>query len=180
MRDFVGQMDEAAIDLFRQWLIVRWGTAHRRRDVRIPQREPIVDMLRGVQVREVAALERGHQEVARRSRAVTRENAPRAVRAVRGRGEAEDQHACLRIAETGHRARPVMLVAKGCFSRPADFPAVRPEPWALLAGDDGRLNGRKRRGRHVLSLQHVTSRRCCRAAFNSIPIPIEWSDCHEK
>ena len=62
----------------------------------------------GRDVREAGVVQRAHQEVAG---TVAGEHAAGPVAAVRGRREADDQQPGGRVAEAGHRAAPVGLVA---------------------------------------------------------------------
>ena len=103
-------MREAAVDFFGQRLVRRRRTTHRRRDVGIRQRQAIVDALRSGDVGEAGALERRHQEIARRADAVAGEDPAGPIGAVRGGCQAQDQDAGLGIPEAGHRPGPVQVV----------------------------------------------------------------------
>ena len=137
VRDFVREMGEAAIDFLGQRLVVRRRATNGRRDIGIRQLQPIVDALRGVDVREAGALQRGHQEIARRADPVARKDAPRPVRAMRGRRQAENQDARLGIAKARDRPRPIQMVPERRLPGPAHLPAIGPQPRALLAANDG-------------------------------------------
>ena len=93
---------------------------------------------RGRLVGEAGAVQGGEQEVAG---AVAREHATRAVGAVRGRGEPEDQHARGRVAEAGDRAAPVRPVAERGALLARDRLAPLDQPRAGAAGGDLRLEG---------------------------------------
>ena len=127
-------MRQARGDLLRRRLVVGRRTADRGRDERVAQlsaHRPA--MLRGGDVRETGAMQRGHQEVAGPADAVAGEDAAGAVGAVRGRRQPDDQQARARIAEPGHRSRPVGVVAKGPALLAADPLAVLPQPRTPLA-----------------------------------------------
>ena len=81
-------------------------------------------------------MERGHEEVAGPAVAVSREDAARAIGAVRGGREADDQQARLWIAETGHGPSPVRLVPKGAPFVAPDLRAVLAQPCAACTRDD--------------------------------------------
>ena len=178
------QDGQAAIDFFGQRLVRRRRASYRRGDIRVRQRQSIVDALRRGDVREAGALERGHQEVARCADAVAREHPARPVRAVRGRGQPEDQHARVRIAKAGDRARPIDIVLESGLPGPAHISAIGAQPRALLAANDGVPNGRQRGGT-VLLIAFM----CCRCnmlqagderprCFQfALPYPLEWFDC---
>src|SRR5215475_12484351 len=69
-------------------------------------------------------------------RAIAREHAPGAVRAVSPRREAHDHEARLRIAEAGNRAPPVLPVAVHRALLAGDALAPRDEARARAAPDD--------------------------------------------
>ena len=200
VRDFVRQVRQAAPYLLGQRLVRGRGAPDCRCDVRVGQPQSIVEALRRGDIGEAGALQRRHQEVARRADAVAREHSSRPVCAVRRRGQPEDQHSCVRIPETGHGARPIRFVPKRCLFHATDFATVRAQPWAGMAinyliahllkadalkgrpldrlrgdpsGVEGGLRGRSPSpdSVHVSSLQHVTSGRRSPVAFNSPSIP---------
>src|SRR2546428_6305342 len=96
------------------------------------------------------------QEVAR---SIAREDAPRAVPPVGGRGEADDSDPRARIAEPGDRTAPVLLVGEAGHLLPGDLFAPGDQPWACPADD------------HLGSdrLERVPSVRCASHRRPSIP-----------
>src|SRR5207237_790926 len=91
------------------------------------------------------AVHRGEEEVAA---AVAGEDAAGAVRAVGGRGEAEDEDARRRVAEARDRAAPVLLVGERLAPYTRDLLAPLDQPGAaaavrVLRGDDLELGHRR-------------------------------------
>src|SRR4030095_2723107 len=91
--DLCFQVFEATRDLFRPGCIPRRRASHRRHDIGVIKSEAIVDVTRSRDVRKARLLERGHEEVARASDPVSGEDAPCAVRAMRGWSKAYEQQA---------------------------------------------------------------------------------------
>ena len=89
------------------------GGAHRTAasDVRVMQRQAIVDVLRCRDAGEARAMQRRHQEVAGAARAVACEDTSRAVGAVCGWREPDEQQTRERVAEAGNGTTPVRVVA---------------------------------------------------------------------
>jgi hypothetical protein len=85
---------------------------------------------------EAGAMERGHQEIARAARAISGEDATRAIGAVGRRREADDQHAGERIAESRNRSSPVRVAEVRTTFFACDTLTVRPKAWASLARHD--------------------------------------------
>src|SRR6266508_423172 len=85
------EMRQTPGGFFRRRLVVRRRAPDRRGDERVAQREAVVRVLRGGDVREAGAMERRHQEIPGAASAVAGEDAAGAVGAVRGGGEADDQ-----------------------------------------------------------------------------------------
>ena len=127
------QPRRAALALLRQRLVRRRRAADRGGDPAVAQRQAVVAVLGGRLVGEAGAVQRGEQEVAR---AVAGEDAAGAVGAVRGRRQAEDQHARRRVAEAGDRAAPVVPVAERRALLARDELAPLDEPRAGAAGRD--------------------------------------------
>src|SRR5262249_43735624 len=100
----------------------------------------VAGMLRGWDVREAGAMERGHQKVARAAGAVTGEDATGAVGAVRGRREADEQQARAGIAEARHRSSPVGLVLERAPLLARDARAAGAQARAAIARDDLRAD----------------------------------------
>ena len=137
------EMREAAGDLLARRLVVRGRAPHRRGDVGVVERQPVVDALRRGNVREAGAVERPHQEVAGAERAIAGENPARPVGAVRGGREAEDQQSRVRIAEAGHRTAPIDVILVCAALGVSYLGAVAPKAWAAVAGDDRLANRRQ-------------------------------------
>src|SRR4051812_1338756 len=127
----------AADDLAGGRLVVGWRAADGREGVGVAQREPVGGVLRGGDVGEPRRVKRGHEEVAR---AVAGEDPSGPVGAVGGRGQADQQQAGVRIAEPGHWAAPVGVVAVGSLLLARDPLAVPPQPRAVLAVGDRLAN----------------------------------------
>src|SRR2546422_654507 len=65
--------------------------------------------------------------------------------AASGRSETNDQQPRGRIAEAGHRASPIHLVAVGALLLERDLTAVVPQAWTSVAGNDLVVDEGKRR-----------------------------------
>ena len=123
-------------DLVGIRFVVRRGASDDGRDERVGERQTVVWMLRRRLVGEAGLVHRAHEKVARSSGNVAGEDTSRAVGAVRGRREAEDEHARIRIAEAGNGARPVHVVAVRRVLLTPDALTVTPQARAGIARDD--------------------------------------------
>jgi len=85
-------------------------------------------------------MKRRHQKVAGTADAVAGEDATRAVRAVCGGREADDQEAGAWIAESRYWFAPVFIVAVGAALRARDLLAVASKARTPIAIDDRRAN----------------------------------------
>src|SRR5262245_49455144 len=101
------QEGEAAIALLGRGPVAGRRAPVHRRHVGPPEPEPVVARDRGRLVREVRPMQRREQDV---TAAIAREDAPRAVPAVRGGCEPDDQDPRAGVAETRHGPAPVLLV----------------------------------------------------------------------
>ena len=122
------------------------------------KRQAVVRMLRGRDVGEAGAMERGHQEVARAADAVAGEHAAGPVGAVGGRRQADDQQPRAADRRSRAPAAPSRSSSRKArrFSRPTAL-AVLAQARAALARDD-RLAGRRRAAEsHVASRWHAGS-----------------------
>src|SRR5207237_693873 len=88
--------------------------------------------------------------------AITREHASRAVGAVCGGRQSQDQQAGLWIAEAGNGLSPIRPVAIGAPLYGRDLPAVSHQPRTSLASDDLRLKYFKR-SRHERDSPGITN-----------------------
>src|SRR6185503_9128364 len=109
--------------------------------VAVDEAQPVPAGDRDRAVREPRAMQRGEEEVAR---AVAGEDAARAVAAVRGRSEAHDQQAGLRVAPARDRPAPVLLVPEATDLDARHGAAPGPQAAAALAGDDVGGHGAQR------------------------------------
>src|SRR5205809_8010766 len=112
-------------------------------------------MLRRRLVGETRAVQRGEQPIAR---AVTGEDAPRAVAAVGRRRQAADQQARPRIAETGDRLAPVFLVPKSRALRAGNLLAPGDEARTGATSRDAAVQEIKFRWQHQNSIHDNTRR----------------------
>ena len=87
-------------------------------------RRPSSDACGGGEIGEACSMKRRHEEVAGAAGAVAGEHAARAVGAVRGGREAEQQEPRGRIAEAGHGTAPVDLIAVRALLLDGDAAAV--------------------------------------------------------
>ena len=87
-------------------------------------------------VREARAMECRHEKVAGAADPIAREHPSGAIGAVGGRCEADDAQAGVRIAEAGHRPRPVGIVAKCAPLLAADARAVGAQARTPFARND--------------------------------------------
>ena len=83
-------------------MVVRRRAAHGGEDVRVLDLHPVAALDALGLARHARAVQRREQKIAR---AIAREDAPRAVAAVRRRREPDDHEARLRIAEPGDAAQ---------------------------------------------------------------------------
>ena len=166
-RELGAQPGGAGVALLRQRLVGRRRAAHGGGDEAVAQHQAVAAPARDRPVRVAGAMERREQEIAG---AVPGEHAARAVGAVRGRRQAEQQHARRGVAEAAHRAAPVGLVAEGRALLRRDLLAPGDEPRAAaarvdLVGERGQRRPPGRRDAH-----HATSPRCsCELARKSAP-----------
>ncbi len=123
--DFRFEVIEAANDLLRHRLVVGRSAPHRGDDVRVGQREPVIDVTRRRDVGKAGTMQRRHEEVAGAADAVAGEDAPRAIGAVRRGRQPDEQHPRIRIAKAGHRPAPIGLCPVGALLLMCDRPAVR-------------------------------------------------------
>ena len=91
-------------------------------------------------VGQARAVHGREQEVAA---AVAREHASRAVGPVRGGREPDDEDPRALVAEAGHRAGPVVVLAERRALDLGDVLAPRDQPRARAARDDVRVEGRE-------------------------------------
>lgn len=138
--DFGREMILARGDLVGVRLVVGWRAPDGRRDEGVAKRQAVRGVPRYRDAREAVAVQRAHQEVTGASDAVTGEDAARAIRAVRGGREAENQYPRARIAESRDRLAPISLVSIRGLLLGRDPPAVLAESRAALAGDDLLMN----------------------------------------
>jgi len=103
------QVPAAGLDLGRRRPVRRRRTARDRGDEGVAQTKPVVAVHRRRLVRKAGPVERPVEPV---PALVAREDAARAVPAVRGRGETDDEHSRAGVAETGNRPPPVRPVAE--------------------------------------------------------------------
>ncbi len=132
-RELRGEPRGARVALGGQRLVGRRRAADRGGDPAVAQREPVAAVGGRRLVREPGPVQGGEEEVAA---AVAGEHPARAVRAVRGRGEPEQQHAGLRVAEAVDRPAPVLLVAERGALLARDLLAPGDEPRAAAARVD--------------------------------------------
>ena len=130
------KVGKAPRDLLRRRLVVGRRTPDRRGDECITEDQAVVRIARRRDVREAGAMERAHEKVAGSADAVAGKDAAGAVRAVRGRRQADEQQPRARIAEARDRLAPVGLVAIGAPLLARDLGAVAAQPRARLARDD--------------------------------------------
>src|SRR5262245_4691124 len=142
-RDFGVEVRQAVGDLFRRRLVAWRCATDGGGDVCAGQREAIVGILRRGNVRETGAMEGGHQEVAGAAGTVAGEHAARAIGAVRRRGQADQQHACVRITEAWYGLAPVALIAERAPLHARDLGTIRPQPRTFLAGNNRLANLRE-------------------------------------
>ena len=112
-RDFRHQMGMAGGDFVRRRLVVGRCAPDRGGDERVGHDQAVIRALRRGNAGKAVRVHGAHQEVAGAERTVAGEDAARAVGAVRGGREAEDEHPRLRVAKAGHRTAPVGLVPVG-------------------------------------------------------------------
>jgi hypothetical protein len=134
------QMRMARRDFGRRRFVVGRRAANSRGDVGIAQRQAIVWVLRGRNVRETIDVHSAHQEITRSERPVTGEHATSAVGAVRGWRKPNDQNSGARITKTGDRPSPVGLVAMCGFLLRCDALAVSTQALAVVAIDNLLMN----------------------------------------
>jgi len=108
--DLALQERPAGVALRWERVVARRRALHGGGDPCAAQLQPVAAMIGRRLVGEAGAMHRPVQPVAR---AVTGEHPPGAVGAVRGGGQSEHEHARLRVAEAGHAATPVVVVAVG-------------------------------------------------------------------
>ena len=106
------------------------------------------------QAGEAAGVHGTHQEIAG---SIACEHPAGAVGAVCRRGQPDDQHAGLRIAEAGQRPAPVVVVPERRALLFSHASAVGAQPRTAVAGDDASMKGRDR-CEHVLV---EAGARCC-------------------
>src|SRR5205085_8776798 len=136
------EVRQAAVALLDRRLIVRRCAADDRRHVCISEGETVVTRDRRRLIGEPGAMERGVEPV---TAAIAREDAARAVAAVRRRSEPDDPEARPWIAEARERLPPVrpFLEAAHLFTR---HPlAVLDEAGTAAAADDPTVERRERR-----------------------------------
>src|SRR5690606_1988011 len=109
-RDLTGQPREAGGLLLHQRLVRRGRAAHRRHHPGADQLLAVAGVRAGRLGGQAGAVERGEQPVAA---AVAGEDPAGAVAAVRGGGQADDEHARVLVAPPGDGTPPVRLVGEG-------------------------------------------------------------------
>ena len=130
------EVRQAVADFFGRRVVVGRGAANGRRDISIAQRQPVVAILRGRDVRVAGAMQCRHEEVARAADPIAREHAAGPIGAVGGRREADDQQPGEGIAEAGNRPGPVDVVAVHAPLLASDARAVGTQTGTPFAGDD--------------------------------------------
>jgi len=120
--------------------IPRRSAPHGGGDVGVPESESIVPRHGDRLTREARTVEGPIQPG---SAAVSREDAARPIPTMGSRREPDDQHAGVRIPESGDRAAPVRPRAERSALRPGDGLAVSDEARAHAAGDDLRRQTRQ-------------------------------------
>jgi hypothetical protein len=123
----------AAADLLGQRLVRRRRAAGGGRDVAVVQDEAVAPRDGRGLAGEAGAVQGREEEVAG---AVAREDAARAVAAVRGGREADDEEPRARIAEPRQGPAPVLLVLEPPDLDAGDLEAPRPQARTALARDD--------------------------------------------
>src|SRR5579884_717316 len=119
--------------------------AHRRGHEAVAQGEAVVAGDRGGLVGQPRSPQRSEQPVAG---AVAREDPSRAVAAVRGGREPEDQDPSARVAEAGHGPTPVLLAGERASLDASDLLAPGDEPRTAPALRDLRLEPGQLGGAH--------------------------------
>ena len=148
----------ARVALLDRRLVGGRRAAHRRRDVRVEQRQAVVGAAADRPVGEPDRVQRSEEEVARR---IAGEDPTGPVAAVRRRRESEQQDARIRVTEAGHGTRPVGLVAEAGDLLAGHPLAPLDQPRAATALHD--LGGQRREGCPV-GRRHAISAGACRAA----------------
>ena len=149
-----------AIRQFRWKRLVRgWRAPDRGRNVSIVECQPIVAADGSWLVREARAVQGFVEEI---SRAISREHPARAVGAVRGRSESQDQKGSMRIAEGWHRLAPIIPVPKGWALHASNGFPIFHKPGAQAAADNFLVQLCKCRGHGHIESYHE-SRECPRA-----------------
>ena len=138
------EMIRAGRNLVRKRLVVRRGTADRGDDIGIFQDEPVIWMRRRGDVGKPGPVERGHEEVARAPNAIPGKDPPSSVGTVRRRGKAQNQDTRQRIAESRDGLPPIFLIPIRRALLDRNALAVRAQPGAALARDDGGGDQRQR------------------------------------
>ena len=109
--------------------------AHDDGDVRVAEAKAVIGGDRCRLVRETGAVERGVEPVAG---AIASEDAARAIAAVGGGRETDDEQACIRIAEAGNRAAPVRVIGEALRRlRASGFAAAHEALAPAACGDVG-------------------------------------------
>jgi hypothetical protein len=127
----------AAHELDARRLVVRWNAAGRERDEHTTELQAVVlGGARGLRG-EPSAVKRAKEEV---SRAVSREDATRAIGAVRTRREPDNDDACGGITEACDRASMIRLASVGQPLVASHSLAIAHEPRAGLARLDAMSN----------------------------------------
>jgi len=127
------QIRPAVTDLFRERLVVRRSATHSRADVSAGEHQPVVARNAGG-LRSETSLEKSPiEEVAG---AVAGEHAAGPIGAMRAGRKADQEHAGVRIAKSGHWPGPIILIAVGATFHASDLLAIFDQPGALPASDD--------------------------------------------
>ena len=132
-RQLALQERPARVALLRRGLVARRGAADRGDDVGAVQPQPVVAPRARRLVGQPGPVQRAVEPVAR---AVAGEHPPGPVGAVGRRGQADQDDPGVRVAEAGHRAAPVLLVAEGRPLLERHLLPPRHEPRAGPAADD--------------------------------------------
>jgi len=133
--ELLEDVGRARRDLGRRRPVGRGRAPDRRGDPGVPQPQAVPPVARRRLVGEPRVVERVEEPV---TAPVAREHPPRAVAAV-GRGREPHEHEPrARVAEAGHRPRPVALAAVAARRRRGARLTVGDESRASAAGDDAR------------------------------------------
>ena len=127
------EMDGAVANLLGRGLVARRSAADDGADPGVAQAQAVVAGDSAGFRGEAQLVKDGVHEV---PGAVAGEGATGAVGSVRTGSEAEDEDARARVAETGNRTRPVIMVLVGAAAGLADAGAVLAQAGTEFAGDD--------------------------------------------